>query len=379
MATLTGQAGPLIGPLTTMWSMPATCTVNFQVCSTCSNAFQGQRCVTDVDARGSPLQDNFRCWPPAAPGVEPPAHPLVGWGFYSPGLLCPTGYTAACSATQGGTSDWDMQFSLRPKETAVGCCPEYVCSCSGIQSKGLFDVLMRLFCRGFGCTNSNGNKCVAIATTTIEAPTAQCLGTDMINSVLATLTADVVTITGRSGTALLRKDRTMSLWAPMFQLVHQSSDVETTPTPMPASSNLPGEESEDVSEGEESQSTDGSEGGLPIPARVGIGIGISFAILLFLAAPIWMFWIRWRRRSDQCSIDDAHLYPATHIHEKDSSLHFRSNLSHGSTTPELYSNGGIIGKTGVYEVSSTAVRAELSIIEQPVELPTEAWPRSSRA
>lgn len=74
------------------------------------------------------IEDDPSCWPPRTTGVPDQTWPVGGWGFYSPGLECPAGYTSACQAVHGGKSDWEIQFTLRPQETAVGCCPEYVIS-----------------------------------------------------------------------------------------------------------------------------------------------------------------------------------------------------------------------------------------------------------
>lgn len=52
-------------------------------------------------------------------------------GFYSPGLYCPSGYTGVCSATAGGSSDWPVEYSMLQGETALGCCPTYVCTFRG--------------------------------------------------------------------------------------------------------------------------------------------------------------------------------------------------------------------------------------------------------
>lgn len=120
----TGLPGPILGPLTTVWSMPDTCTHHI-LCSTCGAGWQGQRCVSvDGDDEGS-ANDDTDCWPPRSSGAQgPKKHPLDGWGVYSPGLECPAPYTRACTAVYGEVPEWDVQFMLRPGETAVGCCPE---------------------------------------------------------------------------------------------------------------------------------------------------------------------------------------------------------------------------------------------------------------
>jgi hypothetical protein len=116
------MSGTVLGPLTTAWSPPDSCTVYVPECvgAKCTKAYRAQQCV-GPQAWGS---DNAECWPPVT--VSTPKPPFQGWGYYSPGLVCPTGYTTACTAEYGGTSEWNMQFTLAPGETAVGCCPEYV-------------------------------------------------------------------------------------------------------------------------------------------------------------------------------------------------------------------------------------------------------------
>lgn len=116
----TGVAGVLLGPLTTTWTMPQSCSIFMPGCSTCDNAYNGQSCNP---TSGGQVMDNTACWPPASSGVASPTWPFVGWGFYSPGLACPAGYTSACTAVYGQRPPWSTQFSLVPSETAIGCCP----------------------------------------------------------------------------------------------------------------------------------------------------------------------------------------------------------------------------------------------------------------
>jgi hypothetical protein len=126
MALFTGSPGTLLGPLTTTIALPDHCDINVLDCTTCSFGFRGQQCGTAGENIAKRPMDDASCWPPALKAAETPQQPFLGWGFYSPGLACPTGYTAACSARFGGRSEWDVQFTLVPGETAVGCCPTYV-------------------------------------------------------------------------------------------------------------------------------------------------------------------------------------------------------------------------------------------------------------
>jgi hypothetical protein len=117
----TGAEGTLLGPMTTAWSPPASCSVHVVNCATCLDGYQAQHCVN-----GGTAQDYTGCWPPATRQAGSPKYPYLGWGFYSPGVACPTGYTAACTAEYGKRADWPIQFVLVAGETAIGCCPECV-------------------------------------------------------------------------------------------------------------------------------------------------------------------------------------------------------------------------------------------------------------
>ncbi|KAK0746462.1 hypothetical protein B0T18DRAFT_294025, partial [Schizothecium vesticola] len=137
----------ILGPLTTTFTPPPQCSVGVGICSTCNVVFYGQTCVS------SGAQDGTTCWPPTTSGALAPKPTLQGWGFYSPGIACPSGYTSRCSAVADSEREpgWPMQFLLAPGETAVGCCPP-----------------------GFNCHNQNGQTCIAIArTTTISTVTCR--------------------------------------------------------------------------------------------------------------------------------------------------------------------------------------------------------------
>lgn len=114
------QTRPILGPLTTEFSAPQECEFAGVQGTPLSVGFWGQTCVGDF------LADETTCWPPATAAAPSATPPIAGWGFYSPGISCPAGYTTACDATQGFRTGWDMQFTMEKGETAVGCCPTYV-------------------------------------------------------------------------------------------------------------------------------------------------------------------------------------------------------------------------------------------------------------
>ncbi|KAL7910726.1 hypothetical protein GGI35DRAFT_321595 [Trichoderma velutinum] len=273
MALLTSQAGTLLGPLTTTWTMPESCSIYMPPCSTCNQGFRGQSCNAISDGR---VQDNTACWPPAKPGIASPTWPFVGWGFYSPGIACPSGYMTACSAVYGQRPQWDIQFTLVSSETAVGCCPT-----------------------GFACANINGNTCIATASDT-AVPTAFCDGTKLIDSATESF-PHAITIT-QTDTASNTVDvetssLTMVLYAPMFQINFQASDLPASTTT--ASSTLSTATTRTTSSTSKQTTTsaaDNSVGvgspGLSNGAKVGLGVGIGLGVAFLLAFAGFIYYYR---------------------------------------------------------------------------------------
>ena len=117
-----------LGPLTTSLLLPEECSINgaHGNSGTLFSFYQGQGCSL------STILDTSSCWPPMAPSLTAHSAPFKGYGFYSPGLVCPSGYTTACTSallsngadspvTSGKT--FSFQYPLEPGETAIGCCP----------------------------------------------------------------------------------------------------------------------------------------------------------------------------------------------------------------------------------------------------------------
>jgi len=112
----------ILGPLTTTFVYPSSCSVVVKDCVTCDKGYQAQTCGTNgFNTQG--VQDDPGCWPPRSPDIAVTEVALLGWGIYTPGIICPDGYTTACAATEGVDGGFPFQFSLEKSETAVGCCP----------------------------------------------------------------------------------------------------------------------------------------------------------------------------------------------------------------------------------------------------------------
>ena len=130
----------ILAPLTTTFSPPSHCTtlygnVTFSDVDSDENSifWAGQSCSTTnfegLVVKAFPY-DATDCWPKAT--VTPTGIEFEGYGFYSPGLYCPQGYTTACAAakdlngvatTVPDQSNFSFQFPLIANETAYGCCP----------------------------------------------------------------------------------------------------------------------------------------------------------------------------------------------------------------------------------------------------------------
>ena len=128
MATTT-SARTVIGPLTTVFTPPSSC---FSLVDAPPGpwgsevAFQALTCPPASHG----WLDDAACWPLLGKSTTPSN--MLGLGFYSPGLICPSGYTTACSKTMLSNIStpiqsqyFEFQYPLNLGETAVGCCPRY--------------------------------------------------------------------------------------------------------------------------------------------------------------------------------------------------------------------------------------------------------------
>ncbi|KAK4448324.1 hypothetical protein QBC34DRAFT_407216 [Podospora aff. communis PSN243] len=247
-----------LGPLTTTFTAPASCMVAFGACPGCNTAWMGQLCnregVHDADA----------CWPETTPGVLPNPPAFDGKGFYSPGLICPSAFEPACSATAGGQSNWPVQFIMTAGETAIGCCP-----------------------LGFQCENvMNGQTCV-MTKATPASNTVLCVSGTVITG------GAQVTASTATGDPLLR------VYAPLVQLVFKESDIASSSTSSSsAQTSIPGAgtTSDLGNNPNNSDSSSQPSAGLGAGVVAGIVVGV---IALLLGVAVAAFLVGRKRRRDK--------------------------------------------------------------------------------
>ncbi len=269
-----------LGPFTSAFTYPASCTTNHIACDGCTYGWQAQLCSATPDAASFNIDDPG-CWPPRTSGAPPPAGGLHGWGFYSPAFSCPVGYTTACAATATVTSgSFSFQFPPLGVETAIGCCPTLVF---------VFPVSLSLFSlltptSGYGCAfggGDSGQTCqLRLTTGTFTAMQCAVGGTSLATHVYtvgsdgSAITATVTTANKVTTSTQIYTLPTFALFAPMIQLVHVASSTAT--------------DTASATGGTSSGRADSSGGGLSPGA--GIGVGIAIGILLgVISALAWWF------------------------------------------------------------------------------------------
>ncbi|KAH7123143.1 hypothetical protein EDB81DRAFT_913280 [Dactylonectria macrodidyma] len=236
---------------------------------------RGKTC-SDNDLNTQGVQDNAECWPDRTSSVTQTNKELRGWGYYSPGISCPAGYEKRCSAT--GTADvsgFTFQFPLLESETGIGCCPTgYTCK--------------------FDWDADHAHTCYSIATTG-SFPAVFCpSGKSNSFRYLELPTAAIVTGSGEDSVTVIS---TMILNAPLFQLIHQSTDITS-------SSHTATATGQSRISGTGTPANNSENGGLSIAAKAGIGGGVSGGVLLVIMAISFFLWKRNRVRGAVSTTED---------------------------------------------------------------------------
>ncbi|KAI3328649.1 hypothetical protein F4824DRAFT_405402 [Ustulina deusta] len=268
---ISGTTRTNLGPLTTnTWTY--ACTEVIQECRTCDAGWAAQTCIAGT------VTDNTECWPPRATNVPETSGALLGWGVYSPGIICPGGYTPAAAATYGGSSDFDFQYPLTAGETAIGCCP-----------KGGFSPIQDV---------NHHQTCVQFRPTT-SFLVGSC-GTD----------GPAYTPFSIGGSLNSTRYYSFSVSAPFLQVVYQASDLPATSTSSPTSGAASSSSSSNPSATSQPNTpspASGESSGLSPGAKAGIAIGAVLGAI-FIVTAAFCLW-RARRRRQPSPRQDAEFVP----------------------------------------------------------------------
>lgn len=122
-----------LGPMTTAWAQPSSCTIPMAVTQSAEGAFAdtqtvalGLSCLASITCNSESISCSTSYFSTPDPACVPPqtmSYNYAGDGFYSPGLVCPQSYTTACETTNAGTRNFQPYYALTAGETAAGCCP----------------------------------------------------------------------------------------------------------------------------------------------------------------------------------------------------------------------------------------------------------------
>ena len=124
-----------LGPLTTTFTPDPSCSVFELGIFFGDGGPQSQSLLisNNVGCESVTVSQASFCWPPVSSSLSmvSQTNDFGGFGFYSPGYVCPEGYVAACTAVSlsvgqivpSVTGNFSFHFLLQGGETAYGCCP----------------------------------------------------------------------------------------------------------------------------------------------------------------------------------------------------------------------------------------------------------------
>ncbi|KAK8074971.1 hypothetical protein PG997_009634 [Apiospora hydei] len=257
----------ILGPLTTPWQQPEGCSVIVRRDSSYTGElWQGQSCQMTASAAQSNywIHQAHECFPPpTAAATTPTASWYDNWGFYSPGVACPVGWTRACSATCGevGTALALLDpMTLQAGETAAECCPEgYTCMAG-------FPKCRRLLTTPFGAI-----VCDATAVGVQIPVPSPYLNKEGAGTSVASFTVGM----------------------PMVQVVWRETDLPASMRSRPSSTTTVAMETNATAP----KSTDIAAVGLSEGAKVGLAVGASLgAVIVLISIAFFVFVRRHRRR-----------------------------------------------------------------------------------
>ena len=231
--------------------------------------------------------------------------------------------------------------------------------------------------RGFQCANNDGNTCYAVVTSTRTAvPTGMCSSGTIVGISQATLPVAMTitattTVDGAVRVATRTETPEFTLWAPMFQINHRATDLESatstslsssqsgTSTPQNPTANGAFSTSTSSSSSPPSPAAQGSST-LSAGAVAGIGVGAAVGVLLLAAVAGCLLWSRLQRRKDGSAAEgdeDWHPPPPPRTHPANGGQYHSSNSSEMPTKEAL-----------------AYVRPELGDVPSAVEMPAGDYP-----
>lgn len=143
--------------------------------------------------------------------------------------------------------------------------------------------------RGFKCVNGGAQTCLSLLSTGSYAAVMCSDGSSNDYGFVEVPKTVVSVVSESTATSILR---TVSIYAPLFQLNFQSSDLPSST--QAASTRTTGTQSAETSSASEQPST--NDGGLSVGAKAGIGAGVGAVALLIIAVAAFLL-LRRRRSS----------------------------------------------------------------------------------
>ncbi len=229
--------------------------------------------------------------------------------------------------------------------------------------------------RGFQCANNDGNTCIARVRTDAKtvAPTGVCSAANIVGvaqanlPVTMTITA-TATSTGDAKVATNTEAPEFTLWAPMFQINHRASDLESASKSSASSSatttsqpDLPTTTSTLPESATSSASGSAvAQGGLSTGAIAGIVVGAAAGGILLTVLLGCLWWRRARKRREEEKYPPS---PST------ATWVGADGAGAGSGGYRTHNPGELPTKTEMYFTTP----GEMDVPRAPIELPSEHW------
>ncbi|PMD36308.1 hypothetical protein L207DRAFT_637438 [Hyaloscypha variabilis F] len=296
-----------LGPLTTAWSQPSSCSMPMAISQSDEGAFAdtqtvglGLTCAASSAAacNTGTISCSTSYFSSLDPACFPPSttsYYSAGQGFYSPGLVCPQSYTKACETTSGGTGDFQPEYALTAGETAAGCCPiSFNCNNDGTTQGCIYTATSTYFIQDW-CYSGISSL------SAYQVPATLVLGEGGPASLIEGPQATPINTagSGESEGIFYQPIDNVIVNAPMVQINFKASDLTLTTgatgstTSATATNQSPTTSSTHVP----------ASPGLSSGAKAGIGVGVAIVALVVIGLLAW-FILRNRRSKSKLSTSE---------------------------------------------------------------------------